>query len=47
MATPKPLTYLLRAIPPDLWRAVKHAAVDRGISIRELLIQALRQEVAK
>lgn len=40
-------SYLLRSIPADLWQAAKHAAVDRGISLRELILDAIRQAVAK
>lgn len=35
-------TYLLRNIPGNLWQRAKHAAVDRGISLRELILLALR-----
>ena len=41
------MTYLLRNIPTALWQAAKHAAVDRGISLRELILDAIRKTVAK
>jgi hypothetical protein len=36
------ITYLLRSIPPDLWIAAKHQAVNDGISLRVLIFNALR-----
>ena len=33
--------YLLRDIPPELWRAVKHKAVDAGTSMRAVVFAAL------
>lgn len=38
-------TYLLRDIPADLWQRAKHAAVDRGVSLRDLLLAGLRREI--
>lgn len=38
----KTITYLLRNIPTALWDRAKHRAVDEGISLRELLLQALK-----
>jgi hypothetical protein len=35
-------SYLLRDIPDDLWTAAKHRAVDQGVSLRDLILQALR-----
>jgi hypothetical protein len=35
--------YLLRGIPADLWRAVKAAAALEGISVREVILRALRR----
>jgi len=39
--------YILRDIPAELWQQAKHAAVDRGVSLRDLLLDALRKVVAK
>lgn len=36
-------TYLLRDVPDDLWAAAKHRAVDEDLSLRDLLLKALRQ----
>lgn len=38
-------SYLLRDIPTDLWQAAKHVAVDRGMSLRDLILDALRKSV--
>lgn len=35
--------YLLRDIPQELWDAAKHKAVDKGISLRELILQAVKE----
>lgn len=37
--------YLLRDIPADLWQSAKHVAVDRGVSLRDLLLGALRRDL--
>ena len=37
--------YLLRDIPADLWQQAKHASVDRGVSLRDLLLDGLRREL--
>jgi hypothetical protein len=37
--------YLLRDIPEDLWTAAKHKAVDEGLSLRDLLLKALREYI--
>jgi predicted HicB family RNase H-like nuclease len=34
-------------LPPDLVRAVKHAAVDEGISLSRLVDQALRNYLSQ
>lgn len=38
-------SYLLRDIPVDLWNQAKHLAVDRGVSLRDLILAGLRGEV--
>jgi hypothetical protein len=40
-------TYIIRDLPQDLWQQAKHAAVDARISLRELLLRALRDYLAK
>lgn len=35
-------TYMIRNIPLDLYKAVQHAAIDRGITIGAYMILALR-----
>ena len=37
--------YLLRDIPKDLWIAAKHRAIDDDISLRDLILIALREYV--
>lgn len=34
--------YILRDIPADLWRSAKIAAAERGVSLRDLLLDSLR-----
>jgi len=41
-----PQAYPLRDIPGDLWTAAKHAAVEEQMSLRELLLDALRRHPA-
>jgi len=41
----KKLNYLIRNIPPDIWTQAKHRAVDEGISLKELILKALRQYI--
>lgn len=38
-------SYLLRDIPTELWQQAKHLAVDRGVSLRDLILAGLRGEV--
>lgn len=40
---PLPVDFLIRRIPPDLWREYKHWSVDSGCSLRELVLEALKQ----
>jgi hypothetical protein len=35
--------YILRDVPAELMNAAKHKAIDEGISLRELIMDALRQ----
>ena len=37
----KKLNYLLRDIPPSLWRRAKHVGVEEEVTLRELLLKAL------
>ena len=37
--------YLLRNIDPVLWDKVKHLAIDRKLSLRELLLEILKNTV--
>jgi len=37
--------YLLRDIPLELWQKAKHVAVDRGVSLRDLILAGLRKEI--
>ncbi len=39
--------YLLRDIPDELWIAAKHKAVDKGMVLRELILDAVREYVSK
>jgi len=38
-------SYLLRDIPLELWQQAKHVAVDRGVSLRDLLLAGLHKEI--
>ena len=40
-------SYLLRDIPDELWTAAKHKAVDKGMDLRELILDAIREYVSK
>ena len=33
----------IRNVPTDLWKRVRHHAIDRGISVREIVIEALER----
>jgi len=37
--------YLLRDIPEDLWIAAKHEAMDKGMNLRELILDAIREYI--
>ena len=39
--------YLLRDIPKDLWTAAKHKAIDKGMDLRELILDAIREYISK
>jgi hypothetical protein len=39
--------YIIKSIPSDLWREVKAAAAMQGTTIREMILQALREIVKK
>jgi len=39
--------YLLRDIPEDLWNQAKHKAIDKGMDLRELILDAIREYISK
>lgn len=39
--------YLLRDIPEELWNQAKHKAIDKGMDLRELILDAIREYVSK
>ena len=39
--------YLLRDIPENLWNAAKLKAMDKGMNLRELILDAVREYVCK
>jgi hypothetical protein len=39
--------YLLRDVPPELWRKIKTLAAERGQTIRGLILAALQKEVKR
>jgi hypothetical protein len=39
----KPMNYLLRNIPKDLWDRAKHRAIDDGDSLRSLILKAIQK----
>jgi hypothetical protein len=41
------VTYLLRSIPPDLWRAVKSKAALEGVTVREVILRLLKDYAAR
>lgn len=38
--------YLLRDVPKELWLQAKHRALDEGISVRDMILEALRRYLA-
>lgn len=43
----KTIDYILRNIPIELWDRAKHRAIDKGISLREMLLAALETYLSK
>jgi ribosomal protein S14 len=39
-------SYLLRDIPEDLWTQAKHTAIDKGLSLRDLILEAVRAYIS-
>ncbi len=39
--------YLLRDIPEELWNQAKHKAIDKGMDLRELILDAIRKYIDK
>ena len=37
------MDYILRSIPEDVWQLAKHRAIDEKISLKELLLRALKK----
>ena len=37
--------YLLRDIPEELWNQAKHKAIDKGMDLRELILDAIRKYI--
>jgi hypothetical protein len=35
--------YMLRDIPQELWDKAKHKAIDKGLSLRELILQSVKE----
>lgn len=44
---PKKLNYLLRDIPPVLWRLARHVAIEEDTTLRELLLHAFEEHCKK
>ena len=40
-------SYILRDIPPELWKAIKIKAVEQGRPIRDLLLELLHDYAKK
>lgn len=38
---------LIRQIPVDLWKGIKHLAVDLGLSANKTVIQAMKELVER
>lgn len=36
-------SYILRDIPPDLWRKVKATAALQGVTVREAILRLLKE----
>ena len=34
--------YLLRDVPEEIWTSAKHLAIDKGISLRELILLSIK-----
>ncbi|MFZ5501796.1 MAG: hypothetical protein ACOY58_07815 [Candidatus Micrarchaeota archaeon] len=43
----KKLNYLLRDIPPALWKKARHVAVEEELTLRELLLKSLEEYCRK
>lgn len=39
--------YILRDIPPELWERVQGEAARRGLTARELILEAVKHELEK
>ncbi len=37
--------YLLRDIPEELWNQAKHLSVDKNLSLREIILEALQEYI--
>ena len=40
-------SYLLKDIPANLWNTAKHRGIDTGETLREMLLNSLREYLAK
>ncbi len=43
---PETVSYTVKGIPEDLWRKVRHLAIERDSSLRDLLLDLMREAVA-